>query len=108
MPGIELLPLLCVVILPAWLVLAGRAEMLIKAPLPHRPPKAEEVFMRRRMTGFRALPAVLLVVALLAACSGKETEKPKPPPTEVEVQVVKTQTVPVIFEFVGQTESSQQ
>lgn len=31
-PGIELLPLLCVVILPAWLVLAGRAEMLIKAP----------------------------------------------------------------------------
>ncbi|MDM0014589.1 ion channel protein [Variovorax sp. J22P168] len=29
-PGIELLPLLCVVILPAWLVLAGRSEMLIK------------------------------------------------------------------------------
>lgn len=33
-PGIELLPLLCVVILPAWLVLAGRAEMLIRAPAP--------------------------------------------------------------------------
>ncbi|MGO4390054.1 ion channel protein [Variovorax sp. M-6] len=33
-PGIELLPLLCVVILPAWLMLAGRAEMLIKAPAP--------------------------------------------------------------------------
>lgn len=64
--------------------------------------------MRRTMSGYRAFLAALLVVALLAACSGKETEKPKPPPTEVEVQVVKTQTVPVIFEFVGQTESSQQ
>lgn len=29
-PGIELLPLLCVAILPAWLALAGRPEMLIK------------------------------------------------------------------------------
>ncbi|MDM0104575.1 ion channel protein [Variovorax sp. J22R24] len=30
-PGIELLPLLCLAILPAWLALAGRAEMQIKA-----------------------------------------------------------------------------
>ena len=30
-PGIELLPLLCLAILPAWLALAGRAEMEIKA-----------------------------------------------------------------------------
>ncbi|WP_353506447.1 efflux RND transporter periplasmic adaptor subunit [Variovorax sp. J31P207] len=53
-------------------------------------------------------PAVLLAAALLAACSGKEADKPKPPPAEVSVQVVKTQTVPVVYEFVGQTESSQQ
>lgn len=64
--------------------------------------------MHRTMSGSRAWPAVLLAVALLAACSGKEADKPKPPPTEVSVQVVKTQTVPVTYEFVGQTESSQQ
>ncbi|MEJ8848538.1 ion channel protein [Variovorax rhizosphaerae] len=38
-PGIELLPLLCVAILPAWVALAGRAEMLIKAPPPPAPAK---------------------------------------------------------------------
>ena len=30
-PGVELLPLLCLAVLPAWLALAGRAEMEIKA-----------------------------------------------------------------------------
>ena len=64
--------------------------------------------MRRTMTGSMAWPAVLLAAALLGACSGKEADKPKPAPTEVLVQVVKTQTVPAVFEFVGQTESSQQ
>ncbi|MEJ8850907.1 efflux RND transporter periplasmic adaptor subunit [Variovorax rhizosphaerae] len=54
-----------------------------------------------------AFPA-LLVIALLTACSGKEPEKPPVPVAEVAVQVVKTQLVPVTFDFVGQTESSQQ
>ncbi|MEJ8853210.1 efflux RND transporter periplasmic adaptor subunit [Variovorax robiniae] len=54
-----------------------------------------------------AFPA-LLAIALLAACSGKEPEKPPAPVAEVSVQVVKAQVVPVTFDFVGQTESSQQ
>ncbi|WP_213956576.1 ion channel protein [Variovorax sp. dw_954] len=37
LPGIDLLPMLCVVILPAWLVLAGRAVMLIEDE-PQEPP----------------------------------------------------------------------
>ena len=49
-----------------------------------------------------------LALALLVACSKKEAEKPPPQPIEVSVQIVKGQTVPVTFEFVGQTESSQQ
>ncbi|MGO4390053.1 efflux RND transporter periplasmic adaptor subunit [Variovorax sp. M-6] len=64
--------------------------------------------MRRTSIGSRVLPAALLVVTLLAACSGKEADKPAARPPEVEAQVVKTQSVPVTFEFVGQTESSQQ
>ncbi|WP_353506603.1 efflux RND transporter periplasmic adaptor subunit [Variovorax flavidus] len=48
-----------------------------------------------------------LVLALLVACS-KEAEKPAPQASEVSVQTVKLQTVPATFEFVGQTESSQQ
>jgi H+/Cl- antiporter ClcA len=37
-PGIELLPLLCVAILPAWLALAGRPQMLIANPVePTKP-----------------------------------------------------------------------
>ena len=31
-PGVELLPLMCVVMLPAWLVLAGRPLLLIGEP----------------------------------------------------------------------------
>ena len=49
-----------------------------------------------------------LALALLVACSKKEAEKPPPQASEVSVQIVKAQTVPVTFEFVGQTESSQQ
>lgn len=64
--------------------------------------------MRRTLMASRFVPVALLAVALLAACSRKEPEKPPAQPSEVDVQVVKTQTVPVTFEFVGQTESSQQ
>jgi H+/Cl- antiporter ClcA len=35
--GLALLPLLCIVILPAWLLLAGRPEMQIKAEAPASP-----------------------------------------------------------------------
>ncbi|WP_353506078.1 efflux RND transporter periplasmic adaptor subunit [Variovorax sp. J22P240] len=48
-----------------------------------------------------------LALAFLVACSKKEPEKPPPQAIDVSVQVVKAQTVPVTFEFVGQTESSQ-
>ncbi|WP_256354167.1 efflux RND transporter periplasmic adaptor subunit [Variovorax sp. dw_308] len=50
----------------------------------------------------------LIACALLAACSRKEAEKPAPAPTEVSVQTVKAQLVPITYDFVGQTESSQQ
>ncbi|WP_256735069.1 efflux RND transporter periplasmic adaptor subunit [Variovorax sp. dw_954] len=50
----------------------------------------------------------LIACALLAACSKKEAEKPAPAPTEVSVQTVKAQLVPITYDFVGQTESSQQ
>ncbi|MDM0024439.1 efflux RND transporter periplasmic adaptor subunit [Variovorax saccharolyticus] len=63
--------------------------------------------MHRTLAGSRFGPAALLALALLG-CSSKEAEKPPAQPGEVDVQVVKTQTVPVTFEFVGQTESSQQ
>ncbi|WP_353655644.1 efflux RND transporter periplasmic adaptor subunit [Variovorax gracilis] len=48
------------------------------------------------------------MLAMLVACSSKEAEKPPPQASEVSVQTVKLQTVPATFEFVGQTESSQQ
>ena len=60
------------------------------------------------MTAARLLPAAVVALALFAGCSKQETEKAGPPPAEVSVQVLKAQTVPVTFEFVGQTESSQQ
>ncbi|MBO9515661.1 MAG: efflux RND transporter periplasmic adaptor subunit [Variovorax sp.] len=54
------------------------------------------------------LVPALCAAALLAACSKSEPEKAAPPPTEVSALTVKAQTVPVTYEFVGQTESSQQ
>ena len=45
----------------------------------------------------------------MAACYKQGGGRPRPPqPAEVSVLTVKAQTVPVVFEFVGQTESSQQ
>ncbi|MBB3176506.1 efflux RND transporter periplasmic adaptor subunit [Variovorax sp. Sphag1AA] len=51
---------------------------------------------------------LLCAAVLLSACSKSEPEKAAPPPTEVSALTVKAQTVPVTYEFVGQTESSQQ
>ncbi len=48
------------------------------------------------------------MIALLAAC-GKEAPPPAArPPVDVTVQTVAPQDAPAVFEFVGQTESSQQ
>jgi hypothetical protein len=35
-PGLKLLPLLCIVMLPAWLLLAGKPLMLVSKYLPAR------------------------------------------------------------------------
>ncbi|NML44278.1 ion channel protein [Ramlibacter sp. G-1-2-2] len=35
-PGPHLLPLLCLMVLPAWFVMAGRAEMIVKTPAPRQ------------------------------------------------------------------------
>src|SRR5689334_2257961 len=53
---------------------------------------------------------VLPVVAalLVSACSRQEEAKPAAQAPEVSALTVKGQTVPVTFQFVGQTESSQQ
>ncbi|MGR4869511.1 efflux RND transporter periplasmic adaptor subunit [Variovorax sp. LARHSF232] len=44
----------------------------------------------------------------MAACSKQESTAPAAQPADVSALTVKAQTVPVTFEFVGQTESSQQ
>jgi membrane fusion protein (multidrug efflux system) len=52
---------------------------------------------------------VILSASLLAAaCSKKEEAAPAAQPVDVSALTVKAHTVPVTFEFVGQTESSQQ
>ena len=51
---------------------------------------------------------VLSASLLAAACSKKEEAAPAAQPADVSALTVKAQTVPVTFEFVGQTESSQQ
>ncbi|WP_331713007.1 efflux RND transporter periplasmic adaptor subunit [Variovorax sp. HW608] len=56
----------------------------------------------------RGLLPLVCAAVLLSACSKSEPEKAAPPPTEVSAVSVKAQTVPVNYEFVGQTESSQQ
>lgn len=56
----------------------------------------------------RRLLPLLCAAVLMSACSKSEPEKAAPPPTEVSAVTVKAQTVPVTYEFVGQTESSQQ
>ncbi|SEA00575.1 efflux RND transporter periplasmic adaptor subunit [Variovorax sp. YR216] len=56
----------------------------------------------------RGLLPLLCAAVLLSACSKSEPEKAAPPPAEVSALTVKAQTVPVTYEFVGQTESSQQ
>src|SRR5262245_41932216 len=57
----------------------------------------------------RVFPAAAAALALLLAACSKEAPPPAaPPPAEVTALAVKSTTVPVAFEFVGQTESSQQ
>ncbi len=55
-----------------------------------------------------AYVAVTLLSAWLCACSGSKPEAAAAPPTEVGVLIVSLRDVPVLYEFVGQTESSQQ
>lgn len=54
------------------------------------------------------LVTLAAAIMLAAGCSKKEAEAPPAQAPEVAVLTVKAQTVPVSFEFVGQTESSQQ
>ena len=56
----------------------------------------------------RVFPVVAAALALLAACSKEAAAPTAPPPAQVTSLTVKSATVPVAFEFVGQTESSQQ
>ncbi|MFA9439143.1 efflux RND transporter periplasmic adaptor subunit [Uliginosibacterium sp. sgz301328] len=59
-------------------------------------------------TSYRVL-VCLPLIALLAACGKKEAAAPAAPPaTDVAVMTVKPADVPQVYEFVGQTESSQQ
>ena len=54
------------------------------------------------------LPLALAALMLPAACRKEAAAPAAAQPTEVSALAVKAQTVPVVFEFVGQTESSQQ
>ena len=56
----------------------------------------------------RFFPLAAAALALLAACSKEAPPPPAPQAAEVTALSVKAQEVPVVFEFVGQTESSQQ
>src|SRR5512136_2881028 len=49
----------------------------------------------------------IVLCALLAGCE-KEQAKPQPPPPEVSVIKIEPRDVPVTFEYVAQTQSSQQ
>ncbi len=61
--------------------------------------------MMRRL---HAYVAVALLSASLCGCSGSKPEAAAAAPTEVGVLTVSLRDVPVLYEFVGQTESSQQ
>jgi membrane fusion protein (multidrug efflux system) len=55
------------------------------------------------------IPLSMAVAAtLLLGCSKQQAPKPAPPPAEVSALTVHAREVPIVFEFVGQTESSQQ
>jgi membrane fusion protein, multidrug efflux system len=53
----------------------------------------------------RALPALALCLLALGACSSKRDPPPPPPPPEVSVVKTVATTVPVVDEYVGQTEA---
>ena len=60
-------------------------------------------------TDLRAVVAALLVLcAGLTGCSKKEPAKAVQPPSEVAVLTVQPRTVPAVFPFVGQVQSSHQ
>jgi membrane fusion protein (multidrug efflux system) len=52
--------------------------------------------------------AGLLAVLLVAGCSKEKPAAVAPPPVEVGVMTVALRDVPLVYDFVGQTESSQQ
>ncbi len=53
-------------------------------------------------------PLLPLLVLALAACSKQEVARPAPAPADVVALTVHAAEVPIAYEFVGQTESSQQ
>lgn len=59
-------------------------------------------------TRWRHLLVMGPLALVMLACNKHEAAAPAAQPAEVSVLTVKAQTVPVVFEFVGQTESSQQ
>jgi membrane fusion protein (multidrug efflux system) len=65
--------------------------------------------MRVTLRSCKWPPALALaLLAALAGCEKKETARAAPPPVEVAALTVHPALVPIAFEFVGQTESSQQ
>ncbi len=61
----------------------------------------------RTMLNWRSA-AGLLAVLLVAACGKEKPAAVAPPPAEVAVMTVALRDVPLVYDFVGQTESSQQ
>ncbi len=45
---------------------------------------------------------------LFSGCKREQSARPAPPPAEVEVYVAKATSVPLTFEYIGQTEASQE
>ena len=56
----------------------------------------------------RSILLGLALVALLAGCDDKKKEAPKKEPVSVTFVETRAQDVPVTFDFVAQTQSSQQ
>lgn len=57
-------------------------------------------------TTFNRCAGAVVLAMLAGGCNSKSSERPTPPPAEVSVETLSASTVPVEYEFLGQTQAS--